>query len=212
MAALELWPNWDSQVFALTSTGAEATTATGLAVGTNSSSELPYKEFRTGEERGTSGWGGTALPIGNPEAQNTKNTIWTPEAMTKTFKAEVWPVVVKVICTVAAEAKGQMRLRLWKSPDKTTTFTALTSSISLSETGNLVTGSSAETKGNLEPGAVTLTNEYIGLQLAWKITHTATSATANVRLRKGSEVKLTTAAEEVATGSVGSLMLMGVGQ
>jgi len=210
---LELWPTFDTAAMALSDPGAEATTATGWTVGENDPASVPYKTMGTGEERGATGWGGTPLPNANPGVASS-DTLWSAEKLTKTFKAEAWTLVLKAIAvTLGGTQDGKARVRLWKSPDKVA-FTALTEAVALSTVTDLATGASQKTEGTLSPGAFSLSNEYLGLQIAWQITGKATGATSDVLFRKGSEVKLVSAQEEAVVSGppIGSLALMGVGR
>lgn len=196
--ALELWPDPDNQLLAVSTTGAEVSATTGLNVGENL--ENPYKEFRCGEERGSTGFGGTPLPNANPEVTNTKDTLWTPTPLTKNLKAGNWTVNWKVIATAGTGGKGRIRCRLWKSPDKTSAFTGLGEAQAMGE-ASLVIGEPKPTALTFALESVALNNEYLGIQIAWQVTAKATGATANVRLRKGAEVKITTPEEEAVAAS-----------
>jgi hypothetical protein len=197
---MELWPTFDTGAIAIVDPGAEATTLTGWTVGENDPASVAYKTMAFGEKRSASGWGGTPLPNANPGVTS-NDTLWTPEKLTKNFKAGNWLVALKEIAAVLGGTQdGHPRVRLWKSPDKVA-FTALGAAFSLTDVTNLAVGAAQESSGSLAAEVVKLENEFLGIQIAWQITGKATGATSDVLFRKGSAIKITTPEEEAAVSS-----------
>lgn len=216
MAALILYPRFDLGTLASTSPGAEATTATGWTVGTNTPTK--HKLMDKGVERSASSWSEAALPSANPDmGTSVTDTLVSADAFTGKFAAEAWALTLKAIAvTSGGDQDGAARVRLWRTANKIS-FTALTAAADLSTVTNLAVGAAQTTSGLLSPGAFELANEYLALQIAWKITGAGGAATRDVLFREGEGITLVTAdftgEGEGATGPrPGSLNLLGVGR
>lgn len=194
MAKLTLYPRAGAGTLASSSPGAEATTNTGWTVGTVAATN--YKIMAIGEKRSASGWTSTP-PTPNPTAGM---DILESGVLSGKFAAENWAALLKVIAvTAGGDQDGAARVRLWRTKDKTT-WTALTSNVDLSAVTNLAVGTAQATEGVLAPGGFTLTEEFLGLQLCWKITGAGAGSTRDVLFREGEGITLVTADFTPASG------------
>lgn len=123
----------------------------------------------------------TALTAGNT------NALRTPAPLTGTFAATAWTLTFAVRATTASSQAGRIRLRRFKSATAdgsgATDLSGITSAGTTS--GALSTTVDVTSVLTLNPGAVTLNNEYLLFVMAWEITTTAGNNSADVVLRTG---------------------------
>lgn len=174
----------------LTDPGAESSTVTGWTVA--KIAPTAYSEISPGTKQVSGSFTSTAVP---PAAF--AGDLITDAALNGTFAAGVWTAAMKVIAVVSGgDQDGNLRFRLWK----TTLFngsgvsTELTSgAIECGTVTNLTTAAAQASSGSTASiGPFTLTNEFLVLALAWKITGAGGANTRDVVMRKGTGITLVT--------------------
>ena len=161
-----------------------ATTSTGWTVGTTAATNYSEMVFNTKNAAGT--FGSTALP--NTSGQTGSNDCWRSEVpLTMTVASGTWTIAVSVISvTAGASGTGVFEVRVWKSTDATgnTAATEITSgAVASSTASNLTTGAAQNLTATFNPGSVSLSSQYLFIQLAWKVTGASASSTADVVIR-----------------------------
>lgn len=179
-------PKW--QELSETSPGAVATSSpvVGWVVGT--ATPTKYKEMDAGIES-TAPTGTTALPdttIAN--GGGTNNCFRTTSALTGSFAATAWDFqfVVRAV-TSGGDQDGAATFRVWRSTDATGAgATEITSALQTGATvTNLATTADQSSSATWSPGKVTLTNEYLFVEVAWKVTGAGGNSTRDVNFRWG---------------------------
>ena len=156
----------------LTPPGA-ATSATGHTVGATALDN--YSRMAFGVERAAATFGGTAEPSSGPDTA-LGDCFRTPDPKSGSYAAGDWTLSLPVrASTLAAGQDGRWRVRLWRSANADGSgATEITSgATALSEVTDIATGADSTSAGTIALGAVTLTNEYLFVQLAWHVTGAA---------------------------------------
>lgn len=173
-----------------TSPGSDANTSplTGWTVGTVASGN--YSWFRPSTERGTSSFGTTVIPQGGGASPDTTNGdgLRTTGTYTGNFASGNWTFDCTVIAVSSGgDQDGNIGLRLWRSANADgSSATEITSvRVEGGAVTDLTTSTPQTSQATFNPGAFSLTNEYLFLQLAWEITGAGGMTTRDVLFRIG---------------------------
>lgn len=175
--------------------GAEAfrSPATGWIVSTGSTN---HSEWFNDVERAASTFTGTTVPDGSLDTTN--GDFWTsPTALTGTFDGANWNVHFGARANTGGGAQdGRMRCRLFRGPNQD--GTSATEITAAQQSGGLVTdlttSATQVSTATFNPGAVSVNNEYIFVQIAWERTGAAgmTSHDVNARIGGASSCRVVT--------------------
>src|SRR5215204_3279264 len=164
-------------------TQAAANSPHGWVPGTAATGKFP---LRSGSQSTTVD---ATQPDGSIDTTN-KDAIRSEAALTGTFASGNWVFTFSCTGSVAAGSiDGRILFRLFKSANADgTSATEITAGI---QTGSTITNisSSADTTTSaltINPGAITLSSEYLFVQVAWEQTGAGGMSTSNVLLRTGS--------------------------
>jgi hypothetical protein len=172
------------------STQAAATNADGWAVGTGATL---HAEYAVGVERASTVFTGTTVPDGTLDT-TLKDAFRTP-VLAGDFAAGNWTFnfVLRPV-TVAGTQNGRIRFRLIKADADGSSATEITSA---QQQGSLV-GAMASTTTDytstltFDPGAFSLRDQYLFIQIAWERTAAGSMSTSDVNWRTGSSASLGT--------------------
>lgn len=149
-----------------------ATLATGWTVGTTGSGN--YSKMAFGVERTSATFSGTAAPGSAPDA--TVKDAYRLGPWTGTFAAGTWTISVPVIAVTAqGGADGRILAKVFKgaAADGSDATEVTSGAVTLGTVTDLTTSAEQVSSGSVSLSAVTLTNEYLFLCLAWEITGAA---------------------------------------
>lgn len=192
-----------------------ATTGTGWTVAKIAADRYARMDSQT--ERASGSFGTVAQPDGAPD-NTLGDSFRSPVTLNGDFAAANWDFQFPVIAVSSGgDQDGAMRFRLWRSANADGSgATEITSATQQGATvTNLTTAAQQISSLLFNPGAFTLTNEYLFVQLAWRITGAGGANTRDVLLRIGTDARVITSDfTEVAPSGppVGTLALMGVGR
>jgi len=165
-------------------TQAAANSVHGWVPGTAASGRFP---LRAGGA--TSTLTDATQPDGSIDTTN-KDAIRSETALSGTFASGNWVFTFSCTGSVATGSiDGRILFRLFKSANADgTSATEITAGI---QTGSTITNISSSTDLTtsaltINPGAITLTAEYLFIQVAWEQTGAGGMSTSNVLLRTGS--------------------------
>lgn len=169
-----------------TDPGAEAyrSPVTGWIVGTGATN---HSEYENDAERASSTFTGTTVPDGSLDT--VLGDFWvSPAPITGSFDAGNWNVHFACRANNNGGAQdGRMRCRLFRGPNQdgsgATEITAAQQQGGL--VTNLATSATQVSTATFDPGAFSVTNEYIFIQLAWERTGAGGMTTADVNVRIG---------------------------
>lgn len=146
-----------------------------------------YSSYFNDVERAAATFGATAQPDGSLDTSN--GDFWTsPTALTGSFAATDWTIYAAVRAQTRASGQdGRVRARIFRGVNQDGTgATEITSAATDGTTvTDLLTTVTQVSTVTVNPGAFSVSNEYIFIQLAWEITGDATFATADVNFRIG---------------------------
>lgn len=162
-----------------------ATTGSGWTVGTGATL---HSELESGVERASSTFVGTTPPDGTLDA-TLGDALRTPSPKTGSFVSGNWTVNVGVIAVSNGGAQdGRIRFRLLRSAnaDGSSATEITAGQIQCGLVTNLAT-SAEQVSGTttFNPGAFSLNNEYLFIQVAWERTGAGGMTTSDVLLRTG---------------------------
>ena len=166
-----------------------ATTAAGWVVGTGSTLHSEFSSLPT--DRASTTFVGTTVPDGTLDT-----TLWdafrTP-VLNGTFASANWTFQFAVVSTVqAGAADGQIVFRLIKANADGSGATEITSAQQSASVCTNVGATDINGTLTFNPGAITFTNQYLFVQVAWKRTGAGGMTTTNIRLRTGSSASVGT--------------------
>ena len=155
---------------------ASSTSATGWTVGTTAADN--YARMAFGVERAAATFGATVQPSSGPD-NALGDCFRTPAAQTGDYEAGNWTFAFPVRAdTLGSGQDGRVRVRLWRSANAdgsgATEITA--GAVELTNVTDIATGADSTSSGSVALGAVSLANEYVFVQLAWRVTGTTSSA------------------------------------
>jgi len=159
-----------------------ATMPTGWVVGTGATN---HSEMDAQSERASSTFTGTTVPDGTLDT--TLKDAFRIGPLTGAFASGNWTFNFSVRSTVqAGAADGRIRFRLIKADADGANASEITGS---QQQGSLCSnvGSGADVVSSLtvNPGAITLANQCVFVQVAWERTGAGGMSTTNMRLRAG---------------------------
>lgn len=143
-----------------------------------------YSQFRVNVE--SSAFNTTARPDGSINTLD-KDCARTP-LLNGSFAAGNWVFTGTFLAVTNASGQdGRLGLRLFKGPNADSTgATEITSAAQVGTTiTDLLTTVDQNSTITFNPGAITLNNEYLFVQLGWEVTGAATNANADVLFRIG---------------------------
>lgn len=166
-----------------------ATTATGWTVAKLGAPNYAAQAY--GSERASGSFGTTAPSFG---ALTDNTATWrTENAITGDFANTTWSIAVVVRAVSAGGAQdGRFRWALWRSANTNGSSATLIASGTSSAVTNLATSADQTCSGTLSPGALSLSSEYVFLELWWEITGAGGSNSADVLIRVGSGSRIVT--------------------
>jgi hypothetical protein len=194
-------------------TQAAATINDGWVVGTGSTN---HSEYFVGVERAASTFTGTTVPDGTLDTANF-DAFRSENPYSGSFAAANWVVhfVVRSV-TSATGQDGRIRFRLIKADANGSNAVEITGSQQqASAITDVDSASDEDSTLTFNPGAFTIENQYLFLQIAWERTGAASMTTADVNWRTGSSTtvgtRLTTANfQPTPQLSAGSVTLAGL--
>lgn len=146
-----------------------------------------YSSYFNDVERAAVTFSATPQPDGSLDTTN--GDFWTsPAALTGSFAATDWTIAVAVRAnTRQAGQDGRIRVRIFKGTNQDgSSATEITSAATAGTTvTDLLTSVTQVSTVTVTPGAFSVSNEYIFVQIAWEITGDSSNATADVNLRIG---------------------------
>lgn len=161
-----------------------ANCAAGWVVGTGSTN---HGELAANTERASSVFTGTTVPDGSLDT-SLKDALRFPDALSGSFASANWTLQFAVRSpTQGGAADGRIRFRLIKANADGSSATEITAGQQQASAVTNVT-SSADSNSTLtfNPGAFTMDNQYLFIQIAWERTGAGGMSTTNIRLRTGS--------------------------
>lgn len=175
---------------------ATATTATEWIVNKNAAPRYALMVYGNN----VASWSTTALPDTAPTVDDCFRTNTGGGAndgkLTGTFTSGNWTVSVPVIAvTSGGDQDGRIRVRVWRSANANgSSATEMTNGATqLSIVTNLTTGAAQTSSGSVAVTQnLTLTDEYVFVQLAWEITGAGGANGRDVLIRVGSTSSVTT--------------------
>ena len=170
-----------------------ATTGTGWTVAKTAATVYSLQVY--GTERAANTFGATAMPNAAPSTTDS----WRSESLINgSFADTAWTIRVSVIAVgTGGSQDGRMRFRLYRSTNADGSgATQITSgTVQLSVVTNLATSAAQVSSGTVSPGVVTLTDEYLFLQLAWELTGAGGNNNCDVLIRTNSADSVITTPE-----------------
>ena len=190
---------------------ATATSGTGWIVGTTAVNNYSRMDFAV--ERLASTFGATAQPSSGPD--NTLGDCFrTPSVRSGSYAAGDWTFSLPVrAVTLAAKQDGRLRVRVWRSvnADGSSPTEITASTLALSEVTDLGTSADSVTSGTVALGAITLTDEYLFIQLAWHITGITLPTISHVAITQGASTSNVISFDTASVSFVsGRLYVLGV--
>ncbi len=160
------------------------TSATGWVVGTGSTN---HSEMAVGIERASSTFTSTTPPDGSFDATLNDFMVTSDGPYNGTFAAGNWSFNFAVRAVTNGGAQdGRIRFRLLKGTSAASATEITAAQQLASEVLNVATGADSVSSLTLNPGAITLNNEYLFLQIAWERTGAGGMTSADVLFRTGS--------------------------
>jgi len=178
-----------------------ATTGTGWTVGTTAS--LNYARMSAGVERAAGTFGSTQQPNGGPD--NTLGDCWRSDLLNITIPGGQWHVDIPVIAVSSGgDIAGSMFVRLWRSANADgSSATEITAGSQVTNNASNLTTSTPQILTKVFTlGDVTLTNEYLFMQIAWAILTAGGAADRDVLIRVGQEAWIQSPGGGVVTRTV----------
>lgn len=155
---------------------ADAATFTGWTVAGRAVGDFARMAYNV--ERGAGTFSSTAQPSGAPNnaVETGAGDCFRIGPLSGTFPAGNWDFSFAVRAdSLGGTQDGRMNVRVWRSVNAdgsgATEITA--GATALSTVTNLTTSASQNSTGTIALGAVSLTNEYLFIQLAWEVTGVA---------------------------------------
>lgn len=175
---------------------ATATTATEWIVNKNANPNYALMVYNNN----VASWTTTAQPSTSPTTNDCFRTntggVANDGKLTGTFTSGNWTVSIPVIAvTSGGDQDGRMRVRIWRSANANgSSATEMTNGATqLSIVTNLAVGTAQTTSGSVPVTQnLTLSGEYIFVQLAWEITGAGGANGRDVLIRVGSTSSVTT--------------------
>ena len=145
-----------------------STTATGWTVASVAANQFSLQTYAF--EKAAASFGGAAKPDAAP-ATNAVDCWRLSNATTGVFSAGTWYSSLSVIAVTAGGIQdGRARFRIWRSGNAAGTgATEITAGTMVgSLVTNLTTSAAQSSSASTQISVVTLTNEYLFMQVAWE--------------------------------------------
>lgn len=166
-----------------TATVGAATLATGWVVGTGSTN---HSELASRAERASATFTGTTVPDGTLDT-TLKDAFRSVSALTGNFASANWVFDFVVQSpTNGGAADGRIRFRIIRADADGANAVEITSAQQQASLLTNVTTSDADSTLTVNPGAFSITNQYLFIQIAWERTGAGGMTTTNIRFRSGS--------------------------
>jgi len=161
-----------------------ATTAAGWVVGTGSTN---HSELFANTERASSTFTGTTVPDGSLDTTN-KDAFPSPYPLWGSFASANWAWQFAVRSpTQGGAADGRIRFRLVAADADGSNPTEITAGQQQATIATNVDNASDFTStSTFNPGAFTVLNKFLFIQIAWERTGAGGMTTTNIRFRTGS--------------------------
>src|SRR5262245_61521104 len=162
-----------------------ATNADGWTHGTGNTN---HSEFQVGTKRAATTFTGTTVPDGSLDT-SLKDAFRSTNALIGDFASANWTFTFVVRAPTSATGQnGRIRFRLLKAAADGSSATELPAAQQqCSLTGGMAsTSADFTTTLTVNPGAFSLANQYLFIQVAWERTTAASMTTADVQFRTGS--------------------------
>lgn len=179
-----------------TTAQAAATINDGWVVSTASGN---HSEYAVGVERAASTFTGTTVPDGTLDT-SLKDAFRSESALSGFFDSANWvfSFVVRAV-TVGGAQDGRIRFRIIKADADGSNATEITSGQQqASIVTDVGTGADATSSLTVNPGAFSLNNQYLFIQIAWERTGAGGMTTSDINWRTGSS---TSAGTRIATAN-----------
>ncbi|HEY6022398.1 MAG TPA: hypothetical protein VIY48_21825 [Candidatus Paceibacterota bacterium] len=155
---------------------ADAATLTGWTVAGRAVGDFARMAYNL--ERGAGTFSSTAQPSGAPNnaVETGAGDCFRIGPLTGSFPAGDWNFSFAVRAdSLGGTQDGRMNVRVWRSAnaDGSSATEITAGATALSTVTNLTTSASQNSTGTVTLGAVSLTNEYLFIQLAWEVTGVA---------------------------------------
>lgn len=165
------------------STQVAATCNAGWIVGTGATVN---SELQANTERASATFVGSTVPDGSLDT-SLKDAFRIPAALSGSFASGNWSFQFAVQSpTQGGAADGQIVFRLIKANADGSSPTEITAAQQSAGVCTNVSTSDVNSTLTLNPGAFSLANQYLFVQVAWKRTGAGGMTTTNIRLRTGS--------------------------
>ncbi len=162
-----------------------ATSAAGWVVGTGSTN---HSELASGAERASYTFTGTTVPDGTLDT-TLKDAMRSTNPLSGDFASANWSCQFAVQSpTQGGAADGRIRFRILKGNADGSNATEITAAQQQASLVSNVTTSDANSTLTVNPGAFSMFNQYLFIQVAWERTGGGGMTTTNIRLRTGSAV------------------------
>jgi hypothetical protein len=161
-------------------------TGTGWTVGTGSTN---HSAMFSEAERAASTFADTAPPDGSLDTTNIDFMLDAGGPYSGTFANANWTFNFAVRAVSSATGQdGRVRFRLFRGPtDDGLNATEITAAQQqASEVVDVSDSADSDSSLTFNPGEITLTNEYLLVQVAWERTGAATMTTADIQFMTGS--------------------------
>jgi hypothetical protein len=151
-----------------------------------------YCEMDSQAEQPSSSFGATAQPNGTINTTN-GDCFRTENTLSGSWASGTWTLAFPVVAVVDGGQDGRIRIRLHRGTNQD--GSGATEITSAGQDGSVVTDLDATPQTStvsFNPGAITMTAEYLFVEVAWEITGAASKNNSDVFLRVGSAAVITT--------------------
>lgn len=162
-----------------------ATIPGGWVVGTGTTNSSEWNSTNA-TDRASTTFVGNTVPDGTLDT-TLFDAFRTTNPINGTFAAANWSIQFAVVSTIQAGAHdGAAVFRLIKADADGSNPTLITAAQQTASTATNVGATDINSTLTFNPGAITITNQYLFVQMAWKRIGAGGMTTTNIRLRTGS--------------------------
>lgn len=169
-----------------TNPGASTITTSGWTVG-KIANTVPFSALLYATKRATGTFSATDYLVTTHPNPGSGDSWRTENTYNGSFASANWTFTFAMRCSVASTQLGRVKFRLWRSTNASgasaTEITSATQSCGI--IAAISTSANNNTALTFNPGAITLTNEYLFVQVEWNITTAGNSNTADILFRAG---------------------------
>lgn len=169
-----------------TSPGADATSSPNVGWTVSTTAPTVYAEFDAGTKAAAATFSATARPDGSINT-SIGDCLRTTNTYNGSFASANWTINGMVIGVTNSGAQdGRLRYRLFRSTNADGSgATEITAGAQLGATITNLSTSQQNSSVTFNPGAFSLTNEYLFIQIGWEITGAGGMSTTDVVMRVG---------------------------